>query len=84
MGRDRTGHAGSVLVRFVRRGHGIELRGDRACQIRVDNIDEGINDGDGDICPRCDAVGVVEMQFVDHVLRRVALGRRRRRVGVLL
>ncbi len=49
MGRDRAGHAGPVLVRFVGRRHRIELPGDRAGEIRVGRIDERINDGDGHI-----------------------------------
>jgi hypothetical protein len=70
---DRARHGGAVLMRFVIAAERIEIFHDHAVQIWIFDVDLGIDQRDGDIFAGGDAMGLLDVQFAEHVLLGLAL-----------
>ena len=81
---DRAGHGGAVLMRLVIAAERIEIFHDHAVQIWIFDVDLGIDQRDGDIFACGDAMGLLDVQFAEHVLLGVALAGQRHLRGILL
>ena len=69
---DRAGHRGAVLVRFVVAAQRVEVLHDRAVEIGIFGVDLRIDQRDQDVFPGRDVMRLLDLQFAQHVLRRVA------------
>ena len=83
MRRDRAGHPGAVRVRRVAAADRVELLDDGPGEIRMADVDLGIDHGNQHIAAGRELVRLVEPQFADHVLSKVAGARLRRQARVL-
>jgi hypothetical protein len=81
---DRAGHGGAVLMRLVVAAERVEVLQDHAVQVRIFDIDLGIDQRDGDILAGGDPMRLLDLQFAQHILLGIALAGEGHLRGILL